>query len=186
MYDLPKGGNLPVRLQGSRWINHKCKALQRIVDRYGMYMNHLATLGEDTTTSSADRARLKSFLKKWKQSKMLVGVAMYLDVLKPPSVLSLSLQDENLDTVGGIKNILKSSKSQKSLAEQDPIEWPTIKLVCSRIQEEDGDKVYQGTVLHEYNTTVLHSCAKHVLSDLHQLEDKIRSRLEWSDVEMLR
>ena len=104
-----------------------------------MYMNHLATLGEDTTTSSADRARLKSFLKKWKQSKMLVGEAMYVDVLKPPSVLSLSLQDENLDTVGGIKNILKSSKSQKSLAEQDPLEWPTIKLVCSRIQEEDGD-----------------------------------------------
>ena len=49
----------------------------------------------------------------------------------------LSLQDENLDIVGGIKNILKSSKSQKSLAEQDPLQWST---VCSRIQEENSDQ----------------------------------------------
>lgn len=37
VFDFPKGGNVPVRSQGSRWINHKRKVLQRFVDRYGAY-----------------------------------------------------------------------------------------------------------------------------------------------------
>ena len=38
---FPKGGNLPVRSQGTRWISHKRKALQRVVDRFGAYATHL-------------------------------------------------------------------------------------------------------------------------------------------------
>ena len=38
---LPKSENVPVQSQGSRWINHKCKALQCVVDWYGVYINHL-------------------------------------------------------------------------------------------------------------------------------------------------
>ena len=43
VFEFPKGGDLPVRSQGSRWINHKQKALQRFVDRYGAYINNLLT-----------------------------------------------------------------------------------------------------------------------------------------------
>ena len=50
---------------------------------------------------------------------------MYTDLLKPPSILSLILQDSNVDIVTGIKHILKSSKNLKSLKKQDPIQWPT-------------------------------------------------------------
>ena len=59
---------------------------------------------------------------------------MYVDVLKAPSLLSLSLQDENLDIVLGIKQILKSSKALKSMASQDPLQWPTVQLVCSGLR----------------------------------------------------
>ena len=37
VFELPTCGNIPVRSQGSRWINHKRKALQQVVDRYGAY-----------------------------------------------------------------------------------------------------------------------------------------------------
>ena len=50
---------------------------------------------------------------------------MYIDILKPPSLLSLSLQGCELDTVLGIKNILKSITALKSPARQDPFEWST-------------------------------------------------------------
>ena len=33
VYELPKGGNFPVRAQGSHWISHKHNTLQCIVDR---------------------------------------------------------------------------------------------------------------------------------------------------------
>ena len=72
-------------------------ALQRVVDRYGAYITHIAALIEDTSLKSDDRARLKGYVKKWKQARMLIGVAMYIDALKAPSLLSLSLQEDNLD-----------------------------------------------------------------------------------------
>ena len=55
VFELPEGGNLPVRAHGSRWITYKWKALQRVVDRYGAYLNHLATLIEDASIKSTDR-----------------------------------------------------------------------------------------------------------------------------------
>ena len=33
--NFPKTGNMPVSAQGTRWINHKRNALQRVVDRFG-------------------------------------------------------------------------------------------------------------------------------------------------------
>jgi len=51
----------------------------------------MTTLAEDQTLQSTDQARLKGYLTKWKQSKAIIGAAMYVDVLKAPSLLSLSL-----------------------------------------------------------------------------------------------
>ena len=38
----------------------------------------------------------------------------------------------------------KSSKSWNSMAGQDPIQWPTVKLVCSRVKEEDETRSTKG------------------------------------------
>ena len=117
---------------------------------------------------------------------MLIGAAMYVDALKPPSLLSLSLQNEKLDRVGEIQYLLKSIKSLKSIAEQDPLTWPTVKLICSRIKDENGDKLYQGAVLANHNPTTHKMCADSALADVKQLEVRMKTRLEWSDLEMLR
>lgn len=84
-------------------MNHKRKALQRLIDWYGAYLNHVIALSEDASLKSTDRAHLKGYVKKWKQAKMLIGAAIYVDALKPPALLSLSLQGEKLDIVGGIE-----------------------------------------------------------------------------------
>ena len=61
VYQFRKGGSLPVRCQGTRWISYKGKALQRVVDRFGAY--DLAALIEDSTVKKvSDRARLKGYL----------------------------------------------------------------------------------------------------------------------------
>lgn len=65
--------------------------------------------------------------------------------------------------------MLKSSKSLKSMGEQDPLQWQVPKLVCSRIKDEGENKIHQGAVLQGYSTTVLSQC-----TDI--------ARLEWSDV----
>ena len=50
--------------------------------------------------------------------------------------------------------------------------WLTVKLVCSRVKDEDGDKIYQGAVLSNYNPTALKACGDKALADINQLEKK--------------
>ena len=109
-----------------------------------------------------------------------------MDILRPPSLLSLTLQDDKLDLVLCIKHILKTIKSLKALSDQDPLQWPTVKLVCSRIKDEGGSKQYQGAPLQCYDTRTLEYCEEQALADLKELDLKMRDRLEWSDVKLLR
>jgi len=187
VFEIPEGGDIPVRAQGTRWIAHKRKAMQRVVDRFGAYVNHLTTLSVDTSINSTDRARLKGYLHKWQQSSILIGCALYVDVLKSPSFLSLSLQKENLDVVMALQHILRSVKHLKALAESCPDEWPTIKLVLSKItSDEEANSVYQGAILKSFTPSIVCSCQDQALHDLLRLDQMMRSRLEWSDIKLLR
>lgn len=53
-FNLTKSGNYPIRSCGTRWISHKRKALQCVVDRCGTYIAHLSTPAEDETVKAAD------------------------------------------------------------------------------------------------------------------------------------
>ena len=86
----------------------------------------------------------------------------------------------------GIKQIRKSSRSLNKLQSLDPLEWPTAKLICSRIKEKDGSKFYQGAVLHRFNDVTKEPCKCHALADLKSIDDCMRDQLEWSDFELLR
>ena len=54
VFEFPEGGSLPMRAHGSRWITYKRLALQGVVDRFGAYLSHLATLIEDTSIKTTD------------------------------------------------------------------------------------------------------------------------------------
>ena len=114
------------------------------MDQYGAYITHLITLCEDKTIKSEDRARLKGYVQKWMQSKILIGFAMYVEILKGPSILSLCLQKSDCDIVYGLKQILKVADSIRSLGRQDPSLWPTVKLMMEKIDSEGSIVCYQG------------------------------------------
>ena len=186
VYNFSEGGCIPVRSQGSRWITHKRRALQKVVDQYGAYITHLITLCEDKTIKSEDRARLKGYVQKWTQSKILIGCAMYVEILKGPSILSLCLQKSDCDIVYGLKQILKVADSIRSLRRQDPSLWPTVKLMMEKIDSEGSIVCYQGAEIKNYTSATLESCKKQALGDLERLNKTIQQRLEWSDVRLLR
>ena len=188
VFDLPASGNLPVRCNGTRWISHKRKALQRLLDRYGAYINHLATLSEDLSIASADRARLKGYCSNWMNFRMLIGAAMYTDILKSPSCLSLTLQEEKLDVIKAIQHLLKARKSLQSLSKQNPVEWPSVSMVYNRIVEDESSKIhsYQGVALTNCSHEKFQQYSNEVIKDLKRLDDKLKERLEWSDLTMLR
>ena len=59
-------------------------------------------------------------------------------------------------------------------------------LVLSRLKDENGGKVYLGSELHHFRDTTTNSCADQALADLKSLDDRMRARLEWSDVDLMR
>ena len=76
-----------------------------------------------------------------------MGCAMFVDALKTPSLLSLTLQEDGIDIVQGIQHIVKSSASLQSLTRDNPKQWPTVKIVLSRITSEGTKKEYQGATV---------------------------------------
>ena len=118
-----------------------------------------------------------------------MACAMYIDILQSPSLLSLSLQDNNLDIVKGIRGILKSHKSLKKFSSLDPFQWPTVRVTCCKIAEdpdEDGKYMYQGVCLKSYSESVKKACKEQVVADLNRLDEQLRTRLEWSNLTLLR
>ena len=156
------------------------------MDRYGVYIHHLTTLCQDTSIKGDDRARLKGYLRQWQHSKILVGCAMFIDAMKPASLLSLTLQELNTDIVLCIEQILKAFKYLTNLQAKDPLEWPSVKLVKERMKVVSEESQYQGVKLMLYNQITLENCKKDVLNDLQRLIVKLKERLEWSDTQLLR
>ena len=89
-------GSRPLRACGTRFIAHKVAALERLIDRYGVYINHLISLSEDPCVKPPDRQKLKGYITKWKDSKILLGCALFYDMLRPASVLCKALQSNEL------------------------------------------------------------------------------------------
>ena len=120
---------------------------------------------------------------------MIMGCALYIDILQSPSLLSLSLQDNNLDIVKGICGILKSHKSLKKFSSLDPFQCPTVRVTCSKIAEdpnEDGKYMYQGVCFKIYSESVKKASKEQVAADLNYLDEKLRIHLEWSNFALFR
>lgn len=62
------GGSRPLHACGTRFIAHKVAALERLIDRFGAYRNHLT---EDASTKPADKQR---YINKRKDSKFFLAV----------------------------------------------------------------------------------------------------------------
>lgn len=98
--DLPKeGGNRPLRACGTRFITHKVTALGRVTDQLGAYLSLLSALIEDPSVKAADRQKLKGYMLKWQDARILLGCAYFHDLWKPASILCKVLQADEVCVV---------------------------------------------------------------------------------------
>lgn len=114
--DMPRmmGGLRPIRACGTRFVAHKVAALARFIDRFGIYINHLATLAEQSTRG-AERQALKGYLTKWTKGKVILGCAVFHDILKLVASLSKVLQQQELCIVRAIDVVMKTKSALDSL-----------------------------------------------------------------------
>ena len=136
--DLPiEGGNRPLRACGTRFITHKVVAFGRVIDRLGAYLCHLSGLVEDSSVRAVDRQKMKGYMLKWRDAKMLLGCAYFHDLLKPASILCKELQADEVCIVTAIEAILKTSKSMEKVKATPFENLTTVKVVLSRIKHEN-------------------------------------------------
>ncbi len=82
--DIPRSNlrsNRPLRAFGTRFVSHKVVAMNRLIQRFGAYLAHLTTL-----TMSIEKAKLEGYLMKWRDFKIILGCALFHNLLKPASI----------------------------------------------------------------------------------------------------
>ena len=163
-------GNRPLHACGTRFVSHKVSAISRFVERYGAYINHLIALSEDSSVKSVDKQKLKGYVCKWRDGKILLGCAMVHDLLKPAAILCKTLQYNDVSVVDAIEALLKTNKPIEKLKALNFDELPTMKKVALRIKHED----------HARNQFYTHMHARtHARTQLTNLFGSHDMKMEW-------
>ena len=89
---------------------------------------------------------------------MLLGRALFHDVLKPCAVLCKVLQEDEICVVGVIESLLKTKRSLESLKTTTFENLPVVKKVISRIKK-DGIVTYQQAEITNYNSAITFLCS---------------------------
>ena len=147
LYQFEQGGVKPLRNCGTRWIAHKTNAMRLLIDKIGLYMQHLEEMAAD---KSCKRAKLKGYLTQWRKTSMLLNLGFYFELLQPASCLSLALQEEELDPVRAIDALLTIKRRLAKLKAKSINDFSHLAGIKRKSKiNEDGHYVYQGVVLKQ-------------------------------------
>ena len=182
-FSFDDSGVRPVRASGTRWISHKVEALKRVLSKFGAYTSHLAALSEDRTVR--DRAKLKGYYTKWTDAKYLLGCAVFVDVLTPCATLSKVMQSDDLDVLGAFMSMLRVVKEVGKLGDKSLDEWPTYSATMKKVTETEGEVAYQHQALKAFERAKS-LYQSHYREYCTSVTDCLKSRLQWSDLEMIR
>ena len=125
--------------------------MKMCLDKWGVYIQHLEIMTEDETITSKDKAKMKGYLKHWKSSRMPLLLALFIDILTIPSILSLAFQKEKIDPVQTVR-ALKKAKERLAQFEKKAFEkLLNVRNFLSKIKEVNGQFFYQNVELSSFD-----------------------------------
>lgn len=164
-------------LSGTRWITHKLNALQLMLDKFGIYLQHLQSMSEDKSFKSADRQKFKGWLRKWQQARIPLLACLFLDILSPAKMLSLAFQENDINPVSTIQRLETAKKQLDRLEGKKFDELPTVQRFLDKVKENDGNFFYQSVTLPNFNAAKDSAeVSKGILLD--RIKDAMQTRLE--------
>ena len=189
--DVPKSrGNRPLRACGTRFIAHKVAALGSVIDKYGIFLSHLVAMSEDRTFKSADREKrkLKSYVRHWRNFKVLPGCAFFHDLLKLCFILCKVLQADEVCVVRAIELLLKTKKNIDKMKLTNLQDLPTVKKVIERINQisEGGTtrRTYQQAEVTNYEQASKYY-QEHWKEYMGQVQDCLRDKVNIHHIEVI-
>ena len=139
---------------------------------------------QDSCVKSVDKQKLKGYIMRWREAKILVGCAFFSDLLKPASVLSKVLQKDDLCVLSAVETILKIKTKIENIKTTPFDDLPSVKLLCSRVNVDSSGTSYQGTDISNYDAAMQYF--RNNYSDLaEQVLRYLHSRIKVQHTELL-
>ena len=91
-FEMYSAGVRPLKATAKRWIDHKVAAMGRVIEKFGLYTQHLQH-SIDTAKKSQDRVTLQGKFTKLINTKSLLRCALFTDVLAEAKHFSLITQE---------------------------------------------------------------------------------------------
>ena len=158
-FEMYGNGVKPVKSNGTRWIDHKVRAMGRVLEKFGLYVEHLKK-NIPTIKSANDRATVQGKLNKLVDAKVVLRSAFFTDVLAEAKRFSLISQKKDINVIKMLEAVETTKSNYQRLlskVKKNPayiFELPNLKLVTDSVSEngeEDGDPSYQGHKLKYYS-----------------------------------
>jgi hypothetical protein len=157
-FEMFGDGVKPLKATGTRWIDHRIRAMGRLIDKFGLYTRHLKEFIAAEKKSSV-KATVKGKLDKMLNAQILLRSAFLKDVLAPAKAFSLVTQKQDPNVMEIVDAVEKTRRDYKKLLrkfkedQSNVFELPTLKTVLRDIEEsieKDGEPMYQGQRLTYY------------------------------------
>ena len=86
-FEMYGDGVEPVKSTGTRWIDHRIRAMGRMIDKFGLYTRHLKAF-ISREKNSKNKATVKGKLDKLLDAEVILRSAFLKDVLAPAKMFS--------------------------------------------------------------------------------------------------
>lgn len=131
--EFVEGSVKPKRASGTQWIIHKLNAIKVLVDKFGIFIQHLESFSTDTSVKADDQAKLKGYLKKWKSGKLFIFSCFFIDLLETAAGLSAAFQETKVDAVTVSLAMTKAKKHLLALKEKEVEKLKTVRYYLAKV-----------------------------------------------------
>ena len=89
---------------------------------------------------------MKGHATKWKDGRVLLGCAVFHDILKPAAILCKSFQADEISTVSTVEAVLRTSSSMIKLKTTEMEDFPSVRKVLQRLKDNTCTRSSSGSI----------------------------------------
>ena len=151
-------GVAPIKACGTRWIGHLVNALQRAINKFGIYLKDLENFARGLKKAKT-KAEILGYINKWRDYRYLLGMGFFLHVLMPLKELSLGWQKTLVTAVDQERRLEKALDDLallKTICDNGRIlELPYVKTLLENTKDDGLFQDFKFNYLERAKTTIV-------------------------------
>ena len=165
----------PEKANGTRWVDHKLRAVTKMINNWNLIYIHMSNYVEDHTNRAEDRAKAKGILAKIRQFKFVWYLYFMKDVLNEIAKVSLLLQREDIALASAITKLQACSiKINDLIANKGPqLTMFDIDVVDGKLKDHQLLNVIEPDTLNDQKNVILRNVLRCIDDRFEHLNEEI-------------